>query len=146
MKAAKPYRLPAILFMGMLACSNSENTIIDADLLDVVWRVDSLQTPDTNMVADSTDYLHIRFDETFEVTGSDGCTSFWAKYSIQENGRIKIYEIGIPHIELPCSTQTKLMANTYRDILEDIEPYSIEGGILILSSLDRGRFVFYTAE
>lgn len=146
MKIIKPYYLSAILFMGMIACSDPDEPIIDEDLLDVAWRVDSLQTPDTIVVTNATDYLHIRFDENFEVTGSDGCTGFWAKYNIQEKGRVTIYDIAIPLIALPCSAQTNLRANTYRDILEDVESYSIEGGILILSSLGRGRFVFYTAD
>ena len=146
LKPAAFYFLPAILLVAMIACSNTEDPVIDEDLLSVVWRVDSLQTPDTSLVADSLDYLSIRFDETFEVIGSKGCAGFGGKYRNGKNERIEIYEISIPHIALPCTPHENLMARIYLDILENIEAYSIAGDVLILSSSDRSFLVSYTAE
>ncbi|MFB0516666.1 MAG: META domain-containing protein [Candidatus Neomarinimicrobiota bacterium] len=90
MKPARPYFLPAMLLIAMIACSDPEDAIIDADLLEGVWRVDPLITPDSTIVPRWEGPLVIQFGGEMEIEGYYGRHYYQGVYEIPAPGSIEI--------------------------------------------------------
>ena len=140
MKAARQYCLPVILFMAMIACSNTDHQIIDEDLLDVVWRVDTLQTPDGKFVRgldsliiimqlyDSSRVAHlaersmtIQFMEDIQIDVTPVCNTCGGTYEISRNGNLRI-EVG-GCTEIACGWG--FPGPSFTDALENITVYEV---------------------
>lgn len=84
----------------MVACSNSEDDSIDEDLWDVVWNLDSIQTPDTIIVAPQYGLAVIHFTRDMGMRGRTVHVKYSGIYEI--TGTSLLIEVVEPS-ELQCS-------------------------------------------
>ena len=125
MKLATIYHLPAILLLATFACRNPPaEPVIDEDLLGVVWKLDSLQAPNGDIVTNldspiftfhSNDtaytlsikkqgwketFITIRFTRDLEIF-LDVCNSGYGNYNISQIGAWATDGIGWTEVACP---------------------------------------------
>lgn len=138
MKIIKPYYLPTILLLGLMACSDTADPATDEGLLNVVWNIDSLQTPDTTIVAPTSGYATIQFTEEMAVRGhSTVLLSYHGIYGIAENRLLSI-DIVEP-AELQCSRPS--MQCIFINALEKVTTHEVNESRLRL--YQDNRYVLY---
>ena len=118
MKLATFYLLPAILFLAMIGCSNSDEPIIDENLLDIVWRIDSLRTSDGKIVPQPDEHMTIQFREYMKVEGHAACNTYNGSYGISDNKSLVI--------DVLTRTEAGCGHNPYLLVLEDIFIHALE--------------------
>ena len=116
MKLTTFYLLPAILLPAMIACSNSDDQAIDENLLDVVWRVDTLQTPEEEIVPGPDTLMTIQFTEDMKVSGHADCNDYEGVYTNPENGSLAV---DIQAITLMACTEWEFLEYSFLQALEN---------------------------
>lgn len=146
MKAATFSYLSAILLAGLIACSNTEEPIIDEDLLGVVWRVDSLQHPDTCVVTDPRERVTIQFTADGQIKGSTGCRWFEGRYLITRAGNISIDNLIIDTSLKHCGNRLEFLASILVVTLEYITRYDLKDSKLALYDRDYLYVIYLRGE
>ena len=142
MKPAPFYILPAILLVALIACSNTDDPINYEDLLGVVWNIDSLQTPDTAIVALAAGYATVLFTEDMRVRGlSTVSIRYHGIYEVHDNGYLSI-EVVEP-AELRCSRPA--MECIFIDALETVTTYEVNEDRLRLYQSDQYVLHFHSS-
>jgi len=90
MKTTRLYGLLAMLSVGMLACNEPNDPIIDEDLLGVVWRVDTLWTPEEEIVPGLDTLMTMEFNEDLKINVDTPCNAYAGTYAISTYGKIAI--------------------------------------------------------
>jgi len=163
MKPAAFYVLPAILLIAMIACSNTDDDpIIDEDLLNVVWKVDSLQTPeariapgpdtiiviletnDTTFVPSRSDpSITIQFKADMTLRGLAACNWCEGNYEIAEKGSISIDITTVT--EMAC-VREMFIEYTFIQALENIMAYVIAENRFTLYDRDSSYVLNFSTE
>ena len=148
--------LPALLLTGIVACSNTPEEpmigedlpemVIDEDLLDVVWAVDSLQTPDTTVVIASEEHVTIQFTTDQRIRGSSGCRPMEGKYLIGRAGKITISDLIVDPREYYCGARLEYLAGELSQTLEHITSYDLDGNRLTLYEISNLYLIYLTSE
>lgn len=138
MKPAVSFFLPAILLLGLIACSNTDDPINYEDLLGVVWNLDSLQTPDTTIVAPQYGLATILFTEDMGVRGHRAQSNYRGIYEITGNGLlIEVVEPAEPRCSRP------MIQCIFLDALENVTMYEVNENRLDLYKGDRYILYFH---
>ncbi len=142
--------LLAILLTAMIACSNTDEPVIDEDLLDVVWRVDSLQTPEENIVPTAAEHLTIQFserlqfDEDYKVLARTTCNTYWGTYEINEDGSLSI--VFLTWTEIVCAERRAFLEGKFISTLIKITDYEVTENQSTLSNGARQYVVHLSSE
>ena len=166
MKLTTFYLLPAILLLVIIACSHTDDPIIDEDLLDVVWKVDSLQAPNGDIVTNldslvftvhSNDttytlinrklswketFITIQFNKEMEII-LDVCNTGYGNYKICQIETLAIDGIG--WTEMACPSWLALegfLTNT----LKNVTAYDLSDSRLTLHDKDHLYVVYLSIE
>ena len=136
MKFTTFYLLPAILLLAMIACSDSDDQAIDEDLLDVVWRVDTLQTPEEEIVPGPDTLMTIQFTKNLEVGGIVICNTYSGIYEISK--KVSLSAQVLTWTEIACGGERLwLLHGFFINALENVTAYEVDEHRLILYDGDR---------
>ena len=137
MKAMSIYQyLIPILFIMLAACSDSDDQAIDEDLLNVVWRVDTLQTPEEEIVPGPDTLMTIQFTANLEVSGRGGCNSYNGIYDISKKNSLSVDVL--TWTEMACGGARLLDLDGFLiNGLENVTAYEVDEDRLILYDSDR---------
>ncbi|MCH7497954.1 MAG: META domain-containing protein [Candidatus Marinimicrobia bacterium] len=142
MKHAASYLLPVILFTAMIACSNTNDPVIDEDLLDMLWRVDTLQTPEEEIVPGPDTLMTLRFHKSMRIDAVTPCNDYTGTYEINQLG-----SLGIDWhtwTEKACSAGPALrrgvLEGRFIQALNNASVYDVNEGTLTLYNTDH-RYV-----
>ncbi len=136
MKLATFYLLPAILLLAMIACSNSDDQAIDENLLDVVWRVDTLQTPEEEIVPGPDELLTIQFTKNLEVSGMAACNTYTGTYEIGKNKSLSLDGFGRTEIACSWNPYLTVLEDIFINTLENVTAYNVSENRLTLYDSD----------
>jgi len=142
MKAASPYCLFAVIILGVIACTEPDDPAVDEGLLDVVWSIDSLQTPDTAFVAPRLGYATIQFTEDMAVRGhSRGRISYHGIYEITADRLLSIEVVEPAGIWRSSPSMTYTIINA----LEQITTHEVNENRLRLHQNNRYALYFHSS-
>ena len=140
MKRTTYYLLPATLLLTLITCSNTDEPIINKDLLGVVWIVDSLETRDTTLVSlAGGGYANIQFGNDMQVSGiTGGHVRYRGSYEIIDPTSLDI--ILLEPTELSCSRPS--MTCLFVDALKTVTNIILSENTLRLSD-DEGNIITF---
>ena len=137
MKAMSKYLyLFTILLITLAACSNSDEPIIDENLLGVVWRVDTLQTLEEEIVPGPDTLMTIQFTKNLEVSGKVICNTYSGIYEISKE--VSLSAEVFTWTEIACGGERLwVLHGFFINALENITAYEVDEDRLILYDSDR---------
>lgn len=143
MKSATFYLLPAILFIALIACSNTHDPIIDEDLLGVVWRVDTLQTPEEEIVPGPDTLMVLQFFDDTRICADTPCNDYSGTYKLNNHGSLAI--VWHSWTEKACmegpAARRGILEGRFIKALNNVSVYDLSKSTLTLYDSDRRYFV-----
>ena len=132
------------VLLSLTACGlfndPTDDPVIDERLLDVIWRVDSIQTSEgTRFVSRLYEQMTIQFSEQMEVTGHAPCNDYEGVYSIPKNGSIEISALNMA--QDTCIGNLKAIEEALIQALTNVTSYTLGGGELDLHDRDRKHII-----
>ena len=161
MRLIKYLYLSPILLITLAACSHSDDQAVDENLLDVVWRADSLRTPDGKIVVVSDSLVMImQFDDTtlvsirrpfmtakfsgdMEIAGHLACNDYFGTYKIPKKTTITINMLN--WTEVAC-TNWEFIENSFHHALEYVTAYEVAENRLTLYDEDHQYVLNFSIE
>lgn len=130
----------AAIVISLAACSDSDDQAIDEDLLDVVWRVDTLFTPEEQIIPDADTLMTIQFFDSLIVSGMVICNSYFGSYEITEKGSFSIDVYS--WTEIACGLgRLEELHGFFINALENVTAFEIDEDRLILYDSNRNYVV-----
>lgn len=123
---------PIMLLTLILTCScckSSKNNVTSGQLplIDTQWMLESIEGKEIG-----TDYAlrpFIKFDSSYNITGSLGCNSMFGTYSVTKKQKMTIHYTG--STKRLCQ-QMSVERDFIKALKKDINRYEIKGDKLIL--------------
>jgi len=145
MRLIKYLHLFPILLITLAACSNSDDQAIDENLLDVVWRVDTLQTPEEEIVPGPDTLMTIQFTKNLEVSGRGGCNSYNGIYEISKKNSLSVDVL--TWTEMACGGARLLDLDGFLiNALENVTAYNVSENRLTLYDSDHQHVLHFSIE
>ncbi len=137
MSANRLFCILGLLFLGMLACTDEpDEPIIDEALLDVVWHVDSVRTPDSGLLPVRDTRMWLEFDREFEVELQAGCYYF-GTYEAFDHNSITIDLTSVLEDGCDEDHRTNHIYEIFHEALENVTKYEVTANQLILYDSNR---------
>ena len=138
MKPTAFYVLPAILLVALIACSNTDDPIIDEDLLGVVWRIDSLQTIDEKIYPDRYWPMTIQLDQDMTIKVQTSCNEYEGVYEVTKKGKILI---DVHAVTEDTCIGLAFIDDAFMLTLGNVTGYSVNGGRMNLCNSDHSYVI-----
>ncbi len=135
MRLIKYLYLFTILLVTLAACSDPENPIIDEDLLDVVWRVDTLQTPEEEIVPGPDTLMTLRFLQDTRIDAITPCNDYTGTYSINKHRSLAIEWHS--WTEMACMGRPGILEGRFIKALNSVFVYDVSDRRLTIYDRDR---------
>ena len=130
----------AAMMITLASCSDSDDQAIDEDLLDVVWRVDTLFTPEEQITPGPDTLMTIQFTRDMKVGGRGGCNTYFGIYEI--NKKVSISFDVRSWTEKGCDGRRLLsLDGILQNALENVTAYEVDEDRLILYDSNRNYVV-----
>ncbi len=134
-----------ILLITPAACSDSNDQAIDEDLLNVVWRVDTLQTPEEEIVPGPDTLMTIQFNRSLKVSGRGGCNSYNGIYEISKKNSLSVDVL--TWTEMGCDGGRLLDLDGFLiNALENVTAYNVSENRLTLYDSDHQHVLNFSIE
>ena len=134
--------LPAILLIALIACSNTDEPTIDEELLGVVWRVDTLQTPEEEIVPGPDTLMTVEFSEDMRISVYTPCNNYSGVYEMTKQGSLSI--VWHTWTEMACIqgsvARRGILEGRFIQALNNASVYNVSESTLSLYDTDR-RYV-----
>lgn len=128
-----------LLLITIVACSDDDQAI-DEDLLDVVWRVDTLTTPEGQITPGPDTLMTIQFSRSLEVSGNVLCNTYSGIYEINKN--VSLSADVKSWTEIACGGgRLRLLHEFFINAIEKVTDYELDKDRLTLYDSDRDYLI-----
>ncbi|UCD38446.1 MAG: META domain-containing protein [Fidelibacterota bacterium] len=130
--------LLVVLLMAIVSCglfSESENDpLIDEDLLDVVWKLDSLQTPAGKDIPSPCFPTALQFTTEMDIRMDGPCSRFEGTYEIGKSQTLGIGPLDSTQVAYRCFEVEQDFEAVLANALEHMEQYEVQTDRLTLTN------------
>lgn len=147
MKPAAFYVLPAVLLISLIACSQPTDPVNDGDdLLNVIWKLDSLQTPAGKDVPTAARHTSIHFTDDMEIRVGQMCRDYDGSYELGADQSLSISLLDSTDVFCHWGEWVTDFETLFAGALRRIESYQTGGDRLTLSSGQNDYLLYFGIE
>jgi len=139
MRLIKYLYLSPILLITLAACNDSDGQSIDEDLLDVIWSVDTLFTPEEQITPGPDTLMTIQFFQDTRIDAITPCNDYTGTYSINKNRSLAIE--WYTWTEMACMGRRGILEGRFIKALNGVSVYDVSETRLTLYDSDRNYVV-----
>lgn len=130
--------LIALAIISLASCKSSKDamevaaeTMVDIDITNTTWELNTLNGVDVNSVAKTNNKIQFTLHSSSNtITGNTGCNSFNGSYTLEEGNRIKFSKIGTTRKACPS---TDIKEKDLMEMFRTIDNYTYSNGNLMLN-------------
>ena len=137
-----------ILFLAIsisvIACDDEPHQIVDQDLLNVTWRADFIQTPDSLFIAKSDEEMTVQFSEEMTLGILAACNDCGGVYELRQDRSIAIDIQSCT--EKFCGGRLSLLESIFLNALDNVTTYEVSDDRLLVFNIDGDYLIYFNAE
>ena len=129
----------AAMMITLASCSDSDDQAINEELLDVVWSVDTLFTPEVQFTPSPDTLMTLRLLRDTSIEADTPCNDYSGTYGTDKYGSIVIE--WYTWTEMACTARGGFLEGIFVNALENVTAYEMDEDRLILYDSNRNYVV-----